>query len=75
MAVLPWPKRGSKVGKTKRSKETKIMAVADSRGLPVGLCIESASPHEVKLVSSTLAEIAIPDVPQNIVGEKCLRLP
>jgi len=45
------------------------MAVADSHGLPVSLCIKSASRDEVKLVSSTLAEIAIPDAPQNIVGD------
>ena len=45
------------------------MAVADSHGLPVGLCIESASPHEVKLVDSTLVEMAIPEAPQNLVGD------
>jgi hypothetical protein len=36
-----------KVGKTKRGKGTKIMAVADRHGLPVSICIESATPHEV----------------------------
>src|SRR5215472_17356829 len=45
------------------------MAVADSHGLPVGLCIESASPHEVKLVDSTLVEMVIPEAPQNLVGD------
>lgn len=45
------------------------MAVADSHGLPVGLCIESASPHEVKLVNSTLVEMVIPEAPQNLVGD------
>ena len=45
------------------------MAVADSHGLPVGLCIESASPHEVKLVDSTLIEIVIAEAPQNLVGD------
>ena len=46
------------------------MAVADSHGLPVGLCIESASPHEVKLVNSTLVAMVIPEAPQNLVGDK-----
>ena len=69
MAVLPRRKRGSKVGKTKRGKGTKIMAVSDSHGLPVGLLIESASPHEVKLVDSTLVEMVIPDAPSNLVGD------
>ena len=30
------------------------MAVADRHGLPVAVCIESATPHEVKLAESTL---------------------
>ena len=45
------------------------MAVSDSHGLPVGLLIESASPHEVKLVDSTLVEMVIPDAPSNLVGD------
>jgi hypothetical protein len=45
------------------------MAVADSHGLPISLCIESASPHEVTLVDSTLVEIVIPEAPQNLVGD------
>jgi hypothetical protein len=45
------------------------MAVADSHGLPISLCIESASPHEVTLVESTLVEIVIPEAPQNLVGD------
>ena len=43
------------------------MAVADSHGLPVGLSIESATLHEVKLVDSTLAEMVIPEAPHNLV--------
>jgi len=60
MAVLLRPKRGSKVGKTKRGKGKKIMALADRSGLPVAVCIESASPHEVKLVEPTLVEMVVP---------------
>ena len=45
------------------------MAVADSHGLPVSLCIESASLHEVKLVESTLVEMVIAEAPQNLVGD------
>jgi hypothetical protein len=43
------PKRGRKVGKTKRGKGTKIMAIADRTGLPISVCVESATPHEVTL--------------------------
>jgi Putative transposase of IS4/5 family (DUF4096) len=52
-------KGGLKVGKTKRGKGTKIMAVADRHGLPVPICIESATPHEVKLATSTLVQMVV----------------
>jgi transposase len=41
---------GAAVGKTKRGKGSKIMAIADRRGWPVAVHIESATPHEVTLV-------------------------
>src|SRR5258708_15154553 len=50
-------KGGPGVGKTKRGKGTKILAAPDSAGLPVAVCAESATPHEVTLVQQTLAEI------------------
>lgn len=37
------------MGKTKRGKGTKLMAIADRAGLPLALHIESATPHEVTL--------------------------
>jgi hypothetical protein len=40
-------KMRAKSRKTKRGKGTKIMAVADRSGLPVSVCAESATPHEV----------------------------
>lgn len=57
------------MGKTKRGKGTKIMAVADSHGLPVAVSIASASPHEVTLVGQTLAEIVISDAPEHLIGD------
>jgi serine phosphatase RsbU (regulator of sigma subunit) len=45
---------GDCVGKTKRGKGTKLMAVADRSGLPVAAHAASASPHEVTLVKETL---------------------
>ena len=45
------------------------MAVADRHGQPVAIYIESASPHEVKLVEYTLVEMVIPEAPQNLVGD------
>ena len=43
------------VGKTKRGKGSKIMAIADRQGRPVAVHVESATPHEVTLVHATLA--------------------
>lgn len=63
-------KRGLCVGKTKRGKGTKIMAIADGNGLPLAVCTESASPAEVKLVAQTLEQRFIADVPERLVGDK-----
>jgi hypothetical protein len=40
------------------------MAVADRHGLPVAVYVESATPHDVKLATSTLAQMIVPDAPQ-----------
>jgi len=58
------------VGKTKRGKGSKIMAVADRNGLPVAVCTDSASPAEVKLVAQTLEQRFIADVPERLIGDK-----
>ena len=42
------------MGKTKRGKGTKIMAVADGASLPVAISVGSASPHEVRLTEGVL---------------------
>lgn len=63
-------KRGRQVGKTKRGKGTKIMGIADGHGLPLALRTESASPAEVKLVTATLEERIIAQVPQRLIGDK-----
>ena len=46
---------GLAVGKTKRGKGTKIMAIAAGNSVPLAVTIDSASPHESKLVDETLA--------------------
>jgi len=63
-------KRGLCVGKTKRGKGTKIMAVADRNGLPLAVCTDSASPAEVKLVAQTLEQRFIAEVPERLIGDK-----
>jgi transposase len=53
-------KRGPAVGKTKRGKGTKWMVLVDGQGLPLGVRLESASPHEVTLAEATLQEVSVP---------------
>jgi transposase len=58
------------VGKTKRGKGTKLMAVADRSGLPLAVYAASASPHEVTLVGETLAEVLTAQRPERLIGDK-----
>ncbi|HEV2965081.1 MAG TPA: IS5 family transposase, partial [Candidatus Angelobacter sp.] len=51
---------GSAVGKTKRGKGTKWMVLVDGEGIPLGVRLESASPHEVTLAEITLAQVRVP---------------
>jgi transposase len=68
--VLSLPQKGGPgVGKTKRGKGTKIMAVADGAGQPVAVCAECATPHEVTLVQQTLAEIFVAEPIQRLIGD------
>ena len=45
------------------------MAIADRSGLPISVCVESATPHEVTLAISTLLQMVVPDAPQNLIGD------
>jgi transposase len=63
-------KGGFAVGKTKRGKGTKIMAVADRHGLPVAIHVASASPHEVTLVPDTIEGRFVADTPDRLIGDK-----
>ena len=46
------------------------MGIADGHGLPFALLTESASPAEVKLVTATLEDRVIADVPERLIGDK-----
>ena len=63
-------KGGRAVGKTKRGKGTKIMAVADAAGFPLALHVASASPHEVTLVEDTLDSTFTNELPRRLIGDK-----
>jgi transposase len=61
---------GGCVGKTKRGKGTKLMAIADCSGLPVAVHAASASPHEVTLVKETLAGGFVGAKPERLIGDR-----
>jgi hypothetical protein len=58
------------LGKTKRGKGTKIMAVADRTGLPITISISSASPHEITLVEPSLKTVLTEKLPEHLIGDK-----
>jgi len=70
MAALSLQKGGRGVGKTKRGKGTKLMAVADGTGLPIAISVGSASPHEVKLVETTLNHRFVKEKPERLIGDR-----
>ena len=58
------------MGKTKRGKGTKLMALADTSGLPLAVHAASASPHEVTLVEATLAASCAGEEPERLIGDR-----
>ena len=46
------------------------MAVADGDGLPLAICVTSASPHEVTLVEQTLENRFVEEKPEKLIGDK-----
>ena len=68
-SFAPAKRGGAAVGKTKRGKGSKIMAIADRHGRPVSVHIESATPHEVTLVQAVLAERFVRQLPVRLIGD------
>jgi hypothetical protein len=58
------------VGKTKRGKVTKIVAIASGDGLSLAATVESASPAECRLVEVVLAGCSLDELPEKLIGDK-----
>ena len=58
------------MGKTKRGKGTKLMAVADRHGLPVAVHVASASPHEITLAPDTVGGRFVASAPARLIGDR-----
>jgi transposase len=63
-------KGGAKIGKTKRGKGCKIMALGDAHGLPIAIHTEAAAPAEVKLVAATLEQCLVKEKPLRLIADR-----
>ena len=59
-SFIPAKKGGDAIGLTRRGKGSKLMAVVDGHGTPIGLLVASAQRAEIKLAEPTLATICVP---------------
>jgi transposase len=46
------------------------MAISDGHGLPLAVHVASASPHETKLVESTLQRCFLAETPERLIGDR-----
>jgi transposase len=46
------------------------MAIADRHGLPLAVHVASASPHETRLVESTIERRFLSQTPQRLIGDR-----
>ncbi len=58
------------MGKTKKGKGTKVMAIIDATGVILSISVHSASPHEVTLVEKTLEDRFLVPLPERLIGDK-----
>jgi len=58
------------VGKTKRGKGSKIMALSDGSSSPLSVHTQSASLHELTLVGPTLERGFLKEKPERLIGDK-----
>ena len=58
------------VGKCRAGNATKLMAVADSMGLPIAVRIADGSRHDVSMVEETLDEVVTDNLPNKLIGDK-----
>jgi len=61
---------GDQIGKTKRGKGVKIMAIVDRHGLPLAVSTHAANHHEVTLVQLSFDFYMIEAKPENLIGDK-----
>lgn len=58
------------MGKSRAGRTTKIMALADSHGLPLAVTIAKGCHHDVSLVDQTLDETVTDKLPAKLIADK-----
>ena len=61
---------GDEIGKTRRGKGVKIMAIVDRHGMPLSVSTHAANHHEVTLVQLSFDFYMIEAKPQHLIGDK-----
>ena len=70
-AMFACPKGGGEeIGKTRRGKGVKIMAIVDRQGMPLSVSTHAANHHEVTLVQLSFDFYMIEAKPQNLIGDR-----
>jgi transposase len=61
---------GDEIGKTRRGKGVKILAIVDRHGLPLSVSTHAANHHEVTLVQLSFEFYMLEAKPENLIGDK-----
>jgi transposase len=61
---------GEEIGKTKRGKGVKILAIVDRHGLPLSVSTHAANHHEVTLVQLSFDFYMIEAKPEKLIGDR-----
>lgn len=69
-SYVPAKRGGNVVGRCCAGRATKMMALADSRGLPLSISIAEGSRHDVVLTDLALDSSFINTLPARVIGDK-----
>lgn len=62
--------RGDGIGKTRRGKGVKILAIVDRHGLPLSVSTHAANHHEVTLVQLSFDCYMLEAKPEHLIGDR-----
>ena len=69
-SYVPAKRGGAVVGRCRAGRATKLMAIADSRGLPLSIAIAEGSRHDVVLTDLALDSSFIDTLPPKLIGDR-----